>query len=162
MERWSNRSKKKKKNCRSLHRQRQRMRIIRQSKRWKSGLLRQAVRWNLRMKRPWKRSEVILMRWQRSGRRWLSIIILSLHRKWIWRSWKKIPPSQKPSASELQHLARSPLKVKRRWRHCEKITLHWQPHRIIWSEIMSCLHRQKINWQISNTTEARQSQLLKK
>ncbi len=32
----------------------------------------------------------------------------------------------------------------------------------IWSEIMSCLHRQKINWQISNTTEARQSQLLKK
>ena len=36
--------KKKKKNCRSLHRQRQRMRIIRQSKRWKSGLLRQAVR----------------------------------------------------------------------------------------------------------------------
>ena len=40
----SGRSKKKKKNCRSLHRQRQRMRIIRQSKRWKSGLLRQAVR----------------------------------------------------------------------------------------------------------------------
>ncbi len=35
---------KEKKNCRSLHRQRQRMRIIRQSKRWKSGLLRQAVR----------------------------------------------------------------------------------------------------------------------